>query len=73
MIHERWKYTSVLLWRINPYYFICIEIIGYNGYLYIAVGSKGNAIDFYVSEHRDKVATLKFFMKALNANHTQRP
>ena len=50
-----------------------IKIKGKNAYLYRAVDSKGKTIDFYVSEHRDKVAARKFFKKALNAKHTIRP
>lgn len=30
-------------------------------------------IDFYVSERIDKTVTRKFFKKALNAKHYQRP
>jgi len=57
-------------WRVDETY---IRINGKNAYLYGAVDSAGNTIEFYVSEHRDKAAARKFFKKALNAKHNQRP
>lgn len=42
-----------------------IRIKGKNAYLYIAVDSKGNTIDFYVSKKKDKPIERKFFKKAL--------
>ena len=50
-----------------------IKIKGKDAYLYRAVDSKGNTIDFYVSENRDKKAAKKFFKKALKAKHNQMP
>ncbi len=50
-----------------------IKIKGKNAYLYRAVDSSGKTIDFLVSEKRDKATARKFFKKALNAKHTQRP
>ena len=57
-------------WRMDETY---LKIKGKNAYLYRAVDSKGNTIDFFVSEHRDKDAAKKFFKKALKALHNQQP
>ncbi|MBP2628582.1 MAG: family transposase [Firmicutes bacterium] len=50
-----------------------LKIKDKNAYLYRAVGSAGNTIDFFVPEHRDKDAANKFFKKALKAIHNQQP
>ena len=42
-------------------------------YLYRAVDSKGNTIDFWLSKSRDKRAAKKFFRKALKSAHNQMP
>src|SRR3954454_1233683 len=42
-------------------------------YLYRAVDSEGNTIDFYLSESRDKQAAKRFFKKALAASHVCKP
>ena len=57
-------------WRMDETY---LKIKGKNAYLYRAVDSVGNTIDFFVSEHRDKDAAKKFFKKALKAIHNQQP
>jgi transposase, IS6 family len=57
-------------WRMDETY---IKIKGKDAYLYRAVDSDGNTIDFYVSEKRDKSAAKKFFRKALKAKHNQQP
>lgn len=57
-------------WRMDETY---LKIKGKNAYLYRAVDSAGNTIDFFVSEHRDKDAAKKFFKKALKAIHNQHP
>ena len=57
-------------WRVDETY---LKIKGNNTYLYRAVDSKGNTIDFYVSEHPDKDAAKKFFKKALRSTHNQQP
>jgi transposase-like protein len=46
-----------------------IKIKGKDAYLYRAVDSEGNTIDFFVSENRDKDAAKKFLRKALKAMH----
>jgi transposase-like protein len=57
-------------WRMDETY---IRIKGENAYLYRAVNSCGNTIDFLVSENRDKEAAKKFFRKALRAPHNSHP
>lgn len=52
---------------------IYIKIKGKNAYLYRAVDSSGNTIEFMVSEKRDKRAAKEFFKKALKAEHNQSP
>lgn len=47
-------------WRLDETY---LKIKGKNVYLYRAVDSEGNTIDFLLSENRDKVAAKKFFKK----------
>lgn len=57
-------------WRMDETY---IKIRGKNAYLYRAVDSEGNTIEFHVSENRDKDAAKKFFRKALRARHNSQP
>lgn len=57
-------------WRMDETY---IKIKGEDAYLYRAVDSEGNTIDFYVSKNRDKKSAKKFFIKALRASHNQQP
>lgn len=42
-------------------------------YLYRAVDSKGNTIDFFLLKNRDKIVARKFFKKALKSSHNQMP
>ncbi len=42
-------------------------------YLYRAVDSEGNTIDFYLSESRDKQAAKRFLKKALAFSYVSRP
>lgn len=42
-------------------------------YLYRAVDSEGNTIDFYLSELRDKQAARRFFKKALAFSYVSKP
>ena len=42
-------------------------------YLYRAVDSKGNTIDFFLSKTRNATAAERFFRKALRARHTATP
>ncbi len=42
-------------------------------YLYRAVDSEGNTLDFMLSVKRNARSAERFFCKALNATHTQDP
>lgn len=50
-----------------------IKVKGQWKYLYRAVDSKGNTIDFMLSENRDAPAVRRFFKKALTSPHNQSP
>ncbi|WP_347277230.1 IS6 family transposase [Leptolyngbya sp. FACHB-671] len=57
-------------WRVDETY---IEIKGEWKYLYRAVDSEGNTLDFRLSAKRDGKAAAHFFRKVLSAKHTQVP
>lgn len=57
-------------WRVDETY---VKIKGQWMYLYRAVDSEGNTIDFYLSESRDKRAAKRFFKKALAFLHVSLP
>ncbi|MBD1847526.1 IS6 family transposase [Cyanobacteria bacterium FACHB-63] len=57
-------------WRVDETY---IEIRGEWKYLYRAVDSQGNTLDFMLSAKRDGKAAARFFRKVLGAKHTQSP
>ena len=50
-----------------------IKVKGQWKYLYRAVDSNGNTIDFMLSENRDAPAAKRFFKKALTSPHNQSP
>ncbi|SMF75125.1 Transposase (or an inactivated derivative) [Priestia filamentosa] len=50
-----------------------VKVKGQWMYLYRAVDSEGNTIDFHLSESRDKQAAKRFFKKALAASHICKP
>jgi putative transposase len=52
-------------WRMDETY---VKIKGKWFYLYRAVDSEGNTIDFLLRERRDKAAALAFFIKAIKNN-----
>jgi transposase-like protein len=52
-------------WRMDETY---VKIKGKWFYLYQAVDSEGNTIDFLLRERRDKAAGLAFFIKAIKNN-----
>ena len=57
-------------WRVDETY---IKVNGEWKYLYRAVDSEGNTIEFMLSAKRDALAAERFFRKALRAEHTQPP
>ena len=57
-------------WRVDETY---IKIKGVWKYLYRAVDSEGNTLDFMLSAKRDGKAAARFFCKVLKAQHTQAP
>ena len=57
-------------WRADETY---IKVKGQWMYLYRAVDSKGNTIDFYLSKTRDQKAAKRFFKKALRSFHVSKP
>jgi IS6 family transposase len=57
-------------WRVDETY---IKIKGEWKYLYRAVDSKGNTLDFLLSAKRDSKAAARFFRKVLKGQHTQAP
>lgn len=57
-------------WRVDETY---IEVKGVWKYLYRAVDSEGNTLDFMLSAKRDGKAAARFFRKVLKAGHTQVP
>lgn len=50
-----------------------IEVKGKQKYLYRAVDSSGNTLDFLLSAKRDAKAAECFFFKTLNSLHNQTP
>jgi transposase-like protein len=57
-------------WRVDETY---IKVKGEWKYLYRAVDSDGDTIDFMLSTKRDRKAAKRFFKKALVSNHNQIP
>jgi transposase-like protein len=57
-------------WRVDETY---IKIKGMWNYLYRAVDSEGNTLDFMLSAKRDSKAAARFFRKVLKGQHTQTP
>lgn len=57
-------------WRVDETY---IKVKGKWKYLYRAVDSSGNTIDFMLSAKRDVHAASRFFRKALKADHNITP
>lgn len=53
-------------WRVEETY---IKVKGQWMYLYRAVDSEGNTIEFHLSKTRDKQAAKDFFKKALQCRH----
>ncbi|QWI47249.1 IS6 family transposase [Bacillus mycoides] len=57
-------------WRVDETY---IKIKGEKMYLYRAVDSEGNTLDFYLSNKRDAKAAKRFLKKALASCHVTKP
>ncbi len=57
-------------WRVDETY---IKVKKQWVYLYRAVDSQGNTLDFFLSPTRDASAAKQFFTKALTATHTATP
>ncbi|MDA1614972.1 IS6 family transposase, partial [Bacillus cereus] len=57
-------------WRVDETY---IKIKGEKMYLYRAIDSEGNTIDFYLSRKRDAKAAKCFLKKALASCHDTKP
>jgi transposase, IS6 family len=57
-------------WRVDETY---IKVKGVWKYLYRAVDSAGNTLDFMLSAKRDGKAATRFFRKVLKAQHAQKP
>ncbi len=57
-------------WRVDETY---IKVRGVWKYLYRAVDSEGNTLDFMLSAKRDGKASARFFRKVLKGQHTQAP
>ncbi len=57
-------------WRVDETY---VKVKGEWKYLYRAVDSDGNTLDFLLTAKRDAQAAKRFFHKVLNAVHTQEP
>ncbi len=57
-------------WRVDETY---VEVKGQWKYLYRAVDSKGNTLEFMLSAKRNARAAERFFRKALKAVHNQSP
>ena len=57
-------------WRVDETY---IKVKGEYKYLYRAIDSDGNTIDFMLSAKRNKKAAKRFLKKALGSKHNQVP
>lgn len=57
-------------WRFNETY---IKVKGQWMYLYRAVDSRGNTIDFCLGKTRDQKTAKRFFKKALRYFHVSQP
>ncbi|MGG2134708.1 IS6 family transposase [Bacillus sp. S2(2024)] len=57
-------------WRADETY---IKVKDQWIYLYRAVDSKGNTVDFYLSKTRDQKVAKRFFKKALQSFHVSKP
>jgi transposase, IS6 family len=63
-------HTTTDSWRVDETY---VKVKGVWMYLYRAVDSAGNTLEFLLSATRDAQAAKRFFLKALTAPHTVTP
>ncbi|MCP3923434.1 MAG: IS6 family transposase, partial [Desulfobacterales bacterium] len=57
-------------WRVDETY---VKVKGERKYLYRAVDSNGETVDFMLSAKRDKKAVKRFLKKVLGSKHNQKP
>jgi len=57
-------------WRVDETY---VKVNGQWTYLYRAIDSEGNTLDFMLSKRRNKKATIKFFKKIMKNESHQKP
>jgi IS6 family transposase len=57
-------------WKVDETY---IRVNGECKYLYRAIDSEGNTLDFMLSARRNKKAAKRFFKKVLKSNHNRKP
>lgn len=67
---RRYLKTTNDSWRVDETY---VKVKGQWMYLYRAVDSEGNTIDFYLSKTRNTEAAKHFFKKALRSFHVSKP
>jgi transposase, IS6 family len=67
---RRYLKTTNDSWRVDETY---VKVKGQWMYLYRAVDSEGNTIDFYLSKTRTTEAAKHFFKKALRSFHVSNP
>ncbi|OUB36086.1 IS6 family transposase [Bacillus thuringiensis serovar yunnanensis] len=73
LIYQIWKKKNKSahhVWHLDETY---IKVKGEKMYLYRAIDSEGNTIDFYLSSKRDAKAAKRFLKKALVSCHVTRP
>ena len=71
-IYQIWKKKNKnvpLAWKLDETY---IKVKGKWCYLYRAIESEGNMIDFYLNKTRNHKAAKRFFKKALRSFHVSR-
>ena len=57
-------------WKVDETY---IKVKGKWMYLFRAIDSNGETIDFLLSAKRDQAAALRFFRRSLRAQHSRQP
>ncbi len=69
-MRQRWSSGSAGSWQVDE---TCIKVKGVWTYLYRAVDSLGQTVDFLLSARRDAPAAKRFFRKAPAQPHTVNP